>query len=712
MPAPRSPASASASAPSPARSWAHTRITATAEQRRVLDSQATASIISALAGTGKTTTLCMKACNLLATLGDQKAAARILVLAYSRAGVTAIRDRMLQLHGAVPRSLEILTMEQLCEQLLREQGDPVEMLDDPVRRRFLILQAQQALRQELERSAGSDGLDDELFSHSVDVDAFLAFEALAKKKLLDQEAQASGLSLRAFCEDRDIDHALYRLYGQYERMRVGMNHEPRFYAEGDCTFELCRQLGELDWDQPFEGLQGRYSAVLFDELHDLDEGALTVLRALVRGDNGFFVGAGDFNQHIHEGSFSVFGGGMQHILACLPAGTEVFNIHTTRRFGADICAALNPLFGVEFAPVAGNSDAFLHLAYDSDEHCAQQLVELHAQIVNGWGALQEQKGPVARNGQTVPQNAQHSSLNVVLRNPQDSILLEWVFGHEGVHYGTQGLSPFYLRREVALALALMWALHGSEGDQPHADAGERHLTPGIVGAAIEGLLHYGRRAPRTDAVDTDLLAQGQFDTAVWAGLPGADEGQKLAATLHSSSARMRRFIAHGALAPNAPELTDACARIMALEPTDKAAVLADAGAFCQHPLVQRIFADAPIQDRERRACLASLESLGRLARQIPVAEFLGRLTLIATASIAMHEQGEPVSLRLLTVEACKGREFTFVAVPFVERGRFPGPAPQQEAYRERNMLYVATTRARAALWVLESAAKPVLPGPV
>lgn len=680
----------------PARSWSHTRITATAEQRRVLDSTAPAIIISALAGTGKTTTLCMKACNLLASLQGQREAAappRILVLAYSRAGVTAIRDRMLQLHGAVLRSMEVLTMEQLCEQVLKEQGDPVEKLDDPVRRRFLILQAQQALRLELERSGGggADGIDGDLLGQNVDIDAFLAFEALAKKRLLDREVEDSGLDLRAFCEDRDLDYGLCRLYGQYERMRVGMNHEPRFYAEGDCTFELCRQLGALDWDQPFEWLQERYSAVLFDELHDLDEGALMVLRKLVQGHNGFFVGAGDFNQHIHEGSFSVFGGGMERVRECLPADTEVLQINTTRRFGAEICAALNPLFGVEFAPVPDSSDAFAHLAYDSDEQCAQQLVDLHTQIVDGWGALQGEKG-------------QHSSLNVVLRNPQDSILLEWVFGHEGVHYGCQGMAPFYLRREVALTLVLMWALLG--------DDGERHLTPGIVGAAVEGLLHYGRRVPRNDTVDPDVLAQGQFDSAAWAGLPGADEGSKLAATLHGSAARMRRYIAHGTMNPTAPELADACAKTLALEPAARAAVLADAGAFCAHPLVRSIFDDAPINGQERSACMASLEALACLAHGLPVAELLGRLTLLATASIAMHQSREPISLRLLSVEACKGREFTFVAVPFVERGRFPGPASHQEAYRERNMLYVATTRARAALWVLESAAKPVWPGPV
>ncbi|RQO83148.1 UvrD-helicase domain-containing protein [Acidovorax sp. FJL06] len=666
----------------PARGWNSQWFVPTGEQQQVLQSPATALIISALAGTGKTTTLCMKACHLLAGLGPE---ARILVLAYSRAGVTALRDRMLKLHGAVPASLEILTMEQLSEQVLRAQGDPVIRLQDPVRRRLLILQAQQALRQELTRSP--DPGADAVLERDVDIDAFLAFEALAKKKRLDKQCDDAGGDLRAFCEEQDLDYGLYRLLRHYERMRVGLGHEPRFYADGDCSLELCRQLDLLDWDQPCEWLQGRYGAVLFDELHDLDESALTILRKLVQSHNGVFVGAGDFNQHIHEGSFSVFGGALQHIRASLPQDTEVLRIHTTRRFGAEICAALNPLFGVEFASVAQSADSFVHGTYDTDAQCAQQLVELQAQITQGWGGLHGDK-------------SQHSALNVVLRNPQDSILLEWVFGHEGVHYGCQGMSAFYLRREVALVLCLLWALEGSPVGRP--------LTPGILGAAIQGLLHYGRRAVRHGTVDPDVLAQGQFDESGWTDRPGASESLQLGATLHGDVAQMRRYIQHGTLDRSAPPLADACAQVLALAP----ALCADAGALCSHPLVRRIFEEAPINGQERQACLASLGQVAALAQGMPVSEFLGRLTLVATSSIEMHLRKEPVTLRLMSVEACKGREFTFVAVPFVERGRFPGAASHQESYRERNMLYVALTRARTALWLLESAARPVTPGPV
>lgn len=666
----------------PPRSWTHQYIAPTDEQQQVLRSTASAIIVSALAGTGKTTTLCMKACNLIA---ERPQAPRVLVLAYSRAGVTAVRDRMLKLNGSVPRGLEVLTIEQICERVLKEQGDPVEKLDDPVRKRQLILQAQQALLQDWER--GTDGDVRAWLAQDVDVDAFLAFEMLAKKKRLDKRLQDSDLGLQAFCQDMDLHYGLYRLYRQYERMRVGLDHEPRFYAEGDCTFEVCRQLDLLDWNQPYEWLHGRYDAVLFDELHDLDEGALTILRKLVQSGNGFFVGAGDFNQHIHEGALSVFGESMQHIKAYLPADTAVHQINTTRRFGSEICNALNPLFGVAFVPAPGLAGAFSRATYDSDGHCAQQLVDLHEQVVQGWGGLHGDKG-------------KRSALNVILRNPRDSILLEWVFGHEGVHYGCQGMSHFYLRREVALTLALMWALQGSNG--------ERNLTHGILSAAVEGLQHYSRRGRHTDPADLDVLAQSRFDDKDWQELPGTRQSRSIAATLHANVARMRSYIVRNTLDPDASSQNDACAEVLAMPQ----AVLDDAGAFCDHPMVRRIFVDAPINGKERQACMASLDSLASLARGIPVGEFLGRLALIAIRTIEMHQSEELITLRLLSIDACKGREFTFVAVPFVERGRFPGATAHEEAYRERNMLYVAMTRARTALWLLEGAKRPVGPGPV
>ena len=181
----------------------------------------------------------------------------------------------------------------------------------------------------------------------------------------------------------------------------------------------------------------------------------------------------------------------------------------------------------------------------------------------------------------------------------------------------------------------------------------------------------------------------------------------MAASLHGDIERTRRYITYGTLDPRAVPQTDACAAILG----SSGPWPDDVGEFCEHPLLRRIFAEAPINEKERKACLASLKALADLARGIPVGEFLGRLTLIVTKSIEMHRSKEPVTLRILSIEASKGVSSCLWPYPLWREDASPA-SRHEEAYRERNMLYVAMTRARAALWLLEGRAKPVRPGPV
>ncbi|WP_373765189.1 ATP-binding domain-containing protein, partial [Delftia acidovorans] len=64
---------------------------------------------------------------------------------------------------------------------------------------------------------------------------------------------------------------------------------------------------------------------------------------------------------------------------------------------------------------------------------------------------------------------------------------------------------------------------------------------------------------------------------------------------------------------------------------------------------------------------------------------------------------------LSTIEEAKGKEYEHVALPFMEPGRFPASAPHALAFLERNRLYVAMTRARKRLWLLEHAERRVQP---
>ena len=662
----------------------------TLEQNAVLNTTASAVLVSALAGTGKTTTLAIKAADLIRTRG----ASRILMLAYSEAGLAAIAQRLDTLVSPTPRQVQIMTVEQLCATVLQSQGDAMVRITEPLQRHLLIRQAYTALLQDPPHDFQQDLPPEvaDFLSRDLDVQAFMDFEALAKQRLLLRDLQDSNLGALAYCQENELDYGLYQLFVRYERLRRGLNNEPLFYAPGDCTYEVAQQLVELDFSEAFAPLQGRFDAVLFDELQDLDEAAMRVLRTLVQGGNGLFVGAGDFNQHILPGAFSVFGNSLARIRQELPADTQVVTIHTTYRFGNAICQGLNPLFDVAFSAHYASKPAwFERRSYVDDADCARQLLAIHE-------AVRREQAQTSTTGNSTPDNRTPASLHVILRSPEDSVLLEWMFAHEGVHYACKGMKRFYQRRETALVLCILWALQGCSA---HV-----RLTQGIVSSAIEGLLRTVRRASQPDQ---DVLANGVFDMQALAGdSPVEIDTRAVAAQLIDQQDLMRRFLVRASFNPTAPVASPVCEQLLALP----AEVCADAGQLCGHPLIQQFFAQAPISPEELRTCQDSLQALARICTGISVDEFLGRVALMAQTGIQQHQHKERPSLQLLTVERSKGHEYENVAVPFVERGRFPRSVARHDAYRERNMLYVAMTRASKRLWLLESDKRPVSPGPV
>ena len=627
------------------------------EQNQALNSEAPSLLIRALAGTGKTTTLVIKAADLIRTRG----ARNVLMLAYSDAGIKAIEARLSRFTSVQPQDLHLRTLEQLCQQILQEQGDPTPLLTSSLTKNLLIQQAHGALSQEILRHGESEPPElTDYFARPLDISAFLAFEAQAKQRMLERSIDDSGLSALEYCRDNALDYGLYRLLRSYERLRTGPTEEPQFYAPGDCTYALACQLAELDFEASFPLLQGRFDAVLFDELQDLDEAALLVLRHLARG-NGRFIGVGDFNQHILPGASSIFGDSAQRILQELPSGTAQATLNTTYRFGPGICQALNPLFGVAFEAHYRNASAWFEHRHGDDAECAQQLLDIHAKLTQ----------------QPRPPQQPPAVLRVILGSPEDSILLEWLFAHEGVHYACKGMQRFYQRRDLSLVLAMLWAMQGCSGAAT--------LSQGILSSAIEGLMRYARHA---SPPDHDLLANGLFDLDALGDAPPESDTLRMAAELMGQQAAIRRFLTTH-LAPNSPG-----ARWLSL-PAEQCN---DAGQLCQHPLLQQFFAQAPISQEELIQCQASLRALSRISAGLSVDEFLGRLSLMVQSSIAQHQRQEKPSLQLLTVERSKGHEYEYVAVPFVDSRHFSANASNPQ----RNMLYVAMTRASKRLWVLES----------
>ncbi|QXZ09194.1 ATP-dependent helicase [Comamonas sp. Y33R10-2] len=626
------------------------------DQNQALNSESSSLLIRALAGTGKTTTLAIKAADLIHTKGARS----VLMLAYSDAGIKAIAARLTRFTTLQPEDLQLLTLEQLCAQIISEQGDPVPLLASGLEKNLLIEQAYKALTQRIKRHAQSEPPElSDYFARPLDISAFLAFEAQAKQRMLERSIDDSGLAALDYCRENALDYGLYRLLQSYERLRLGPTQEPLFYAPGDCTYALACQIAALDFDAIFPLLHQRFDAVLFDELQDLDEAALLVLRHLARG-NGRFIGVGDFNQNILPGASCIFGDSAQRILQELPADTAQVTLNTTYRFGPVICQELNQRFGVKFDAHYPNATAGFEHRFGDDDSCARQLLDIHAAVAGL--PHQPQDRPAA--------------LHIILRSSEDSVLLEWLFSHEGVHYACKGMQRFYQRREIALVLAMLWAMKGCSGDAL--------LTQGILNSAAEGLMRYVRHA---SPPDQDLLANGLFDMQALGDTPPESDTRRIASELIGQQQAMRRFFA-SILTPGS-----AATKLLAL-PADQCA---DAGQLCQHPLLRQFFAQAPISQEELRQCLRSLQALSRICTGLSVDEFLGRLSLMVQSSIVQHQRQEKPSLQLLTVERSKGHEFEYVAVPFVDARHFSSNASDSQ----RNMLYVAMTRAKKRLWVLE-----------
>ncbi len=619
------------------------------EQQAIVYSQAPSAIIAALAGTGKTTTLACRAVHALRTQPQT----RILVLACSHAGVQAFRQRLGQLTQSVPANLHITTLERWCARLLRRQDPATRFLTDPVELRE---QAQQALRLLEEQLQQRPDPRIELPSE-VDMQAFAAFNRAAKKSLLLQRVQEEGGDLAEFCDSYQLSYTQARLFAAYERLRIDHCGDIRYYAEGDCTYALAQD------DAP--ELHAPYDLVLFDEMHDLDLAALTVLRKLLQATQARFLGAGDFNQHIEAQAWSVFQDKLHQLADFLPLPTQSLPLTQSRRFGPQIAQAVNQWFAVDMKAPSTRRSTVTRCSYESDAQCIAQLLQAQASI------------PATEAQPARP-------LTIILRHAHDAVALEWAIYHAGKSVSLHGLKPFYQHRDIALLLGLLYA-HGMQA----ADWKSTRCMLGtdILSAFIDGALYFGKGQirQRSDEEDRDLVtmaAQMQsYPQAIWRFLIGEQ----------SLQGGQRNFAAFGNFLKLPLALQDNAAQL--LEQAD----------------IWGLFAATPMPAQERDQLRTRVQAFMAAIAGMRVADALAHVAAMAQRHEKTLRQGGRFDFQLLSIEQAKGQEFDCVALPFLEPGRFPAPAEKTTAFLERNRLYVAMTRARQRLWLMENAARPVQP---
>lgn len=614
----------------------------TTEQQAILKSPARSAIIAALASTGKTTTLACCATQAL----RQKPECRILVLAYSKAGVQAFRHRLQMLLQHIPANIHITTLERWCARALRQQDPAVRFVTDPLELRSQARQALKLLEAQLQR------LPDPRIElpTEVDMQAFAAFNRAAKKSLLLQRVHEEDCDLAAFCENHLLDYTQARLFAAYERLRMDDCGDMRYYAEGDCSYALAQEEG-LPFSAP-------YDWVLLDEMHDLDLASLNVLRHILSYSQARFLGAGDFNQHIEAQAWSVFQDKLHQLSDFLPHPTESLPLTQSRRFGPQIAQTVNHWFDVDMKATSTRRSTVTQWTYADDAQCIDHLLQAQASIA---------------------QHTPHTPLTIIVRHAHDATAIEFAVDRAGKTVSLHGLQPFYLHREIALLLGLLYT-HAMQA--PDWKSSTCTLDPSILEAFIDGALYFGKGSVQTQKSDHELST--------------------MATQMHANPQIMWRFLIGEHSLQGGQRNLSAFGNFLGLP----LALQSNALDLLEQADVWGLFAATPMPQDDKAQLKARIQSFMKAISGLSVPQVLQQVTNMARRTQKAMRAGQVFDFQLLSIEQAKGQEFEYVALPFLQPGRFPATAPKETAFLERNRLYVAMTRARHKLWLLTHCSHP------
>lgn len=573
----------------------------TTEQHAIVHSKAPSAIIAALAGTGKTTTLACAAVHALRTQPES----RILVLACSRAGVQAFQHRLQMLLRQVPSHIQITTLERWCARTLRQHDPAVRFVTDPVELRHHAQQALKLLEEQLQRQPDARiELPGE-----VDMQAFAAFNQAAKKSLLLERLRDEGADLAEFCEDHLLDYTQARLFMAYERVRMDDCGDIRYYAEGDCTFALAQTDGDA--------LQASYDLVLFDEMHDLDLAALTVLRNILHTSEARFLGAGDFNQHIEAQAWSVFQDKLHQLADFLPQSTESLPLTQSRRFGPQVAQAVNRWFDVDMKAPSTRHSTVTRLTYDSDEQCITLLLQAQSSIA-------------------APEGDQRPPLTVILRHAHDAVALEWAIHRAGKTVSLHGLGHFYQHRDIGLLLGLLYA-HGMQA--PDWKSSPCILDTNTLSAFIDGALYFGKG--RVDA----RAADGELAT--------------MAAQMHAHPQGIWRFLLGESNLQGGQRNFAAFGNFLALP----LVLQKDAQALVERADLWGLFAGTPMPHDDKERLRARVQRFIASIAGLSVPQVLQQVADMDQRYQKVLRYGPGFDFQLLSIEQAKGQEFECVHAP-------------------------------------------------
>ena len=643
----------------------------TAEQRAIQLARKAHLIIEANAGAAKTTTLALRLAQALLRGADPT---RVLVLTYTDAAVQAFQDALTRmgLPAVTRRAVQVSTFEAFCAARLRHiEGTDTPTLPLAEQRRPHVLAAIARVQQRMD-----EPYPEALSIHDsgeASVEGLLAsFDYLKGTLLLHTEAADRRLS-PALAAELGQDYMTLQVLRAYEHIRRGGHPDhPVFRGPQDATYDLACLLrddegwlgGETEQEHPLAlGLQ----LLLVDEMHDTNRAMFTVLRELMARNHAGFVGVGDRDQVIHAltGADATF---MGDTFDREVAPATRLPLSTSWRFGPRLAQAVSR--------VARHKPYAAQTARDTEV----ELIRITDLADQRW-----QLTRLVRDRVGLQPEAPLSAIAILLRHPHQSVELENLLLDHGMDYRTAGFSPYLQRPEVLFVRGLYAC------GRACLDGIERvEVRQAVLNALLSfsgSFVSEGHENAAASSDDLDAQARQQKLQAQ-AIREVAQQPQLAPAFLNNQvlrnapdAVRERLEDALDVLDSDDPELLQR-RFVRVLQP---------------QALAERVL----VRTQDIAQVVGNIEGLIRSAHGFDhLTSFFRAMNERELRQQAMKAQH---CLLLSSIEAAKGLEFDHVIVPGLNRGEF---APGGDTVDNRNLLYVAMTRARQRLTLLCDADRP------
>ncbi|MDR3397407.1 MAG: 3'-5' exonuclease [Pandoraea sp.] len=606
----------------------------TAEQIALQVANERVCIAMANAGTGKTTTL-------VARIGEAIAGGtppeQILALTFTTTAADVLRARLQRsgIHAELHKRVRVSTFDDYSHEVLDTLPTANERARRIQRDSFLTSYIADAM----ETLRDSDDIEHRYPQGTFEdnhINVAQSLEAMRKLKAggaLFDDVDDEQLD--DFLERLDVTPAQYAITQAYERIRVGAIDEPKFRDRFDATYDLAQLIDR-------ESVAPQYFApcrlIVCDEQHDFNEASYRVLRHLLRTLNCRFVGVGDRDQVIHGamGASDVYMGDRFQMDF---SGATAYRLTRTFRHGPHIAYPV-----AAFKRKTIESYLRRHTPIEVIKADSSQDAVAHAVLTDVQTWLQD--------------SDKRATCAVLLRDWHQSAAVEEALWRAEIAFESPNKEGFQFREEIRFVRAV-FALAMRAHDT--IDERERMSVAAVLG--IFANIRLSRDQYLLTAKHPELIEQIYTSYLLGAapGTPAANIGQlirELRASLPTLSAG------------------DAFRRIR--QKIDFQAV------------ATRLYArpyDVDLVERTLRAFASTLPS-----DDTSLVDYFSSMMARLSAT-RRTRTGTRVSVD--TVANIKGKEFDHVIIPFMERNEFPNPFSQIES--EKNLFYVALTRARESL---------------